>query len=239
LAHFTVSLQPGRHPLVLIQNLNNLRLHIEKSANLLAPPAGDAIIHRMNIQYLELSPASAARLSDEIVSIYAAAFAPPPYLRGETEAQTFAGIFAQHCGREGFRCIVARAGSDQPLVGFVYGFASLPGQWWYDQVAQRMPPELQARWLHNSFELTELAVLPSHQGLGIGGQLHDRLLNGLPQRTALLSTMQTETNAMALYRKRGWQPLLHDFLFSGAARLYVILGKDLPPRAPHLDGRQK
>lgn len=184
----------------------------------------------MDIQYLELSPGSAALLSDEIVRVYAEAFAEPPYLRGEPEALAFTDSFSRHRGREGFRCIVARAGERGPLVGFIFGFTSQPGQWWHDQVARRMSAEQQARWLHDAFELTELAVLPSHQGLGIGGQLHDRLLAGLPQRRGLLSTMQTETNAMALYRKRGWQLLLSDFLFSGAVRLYVILGKDLPPR---------
>lgn len=191
----------------------------------------------MHIQYLELTPASAARLSNEIVRVYAGAFAPPPYLRGEPEALAFTDSFANHRGRADFRCIVARAGSDGPLVGFIYGFASLPGQWWYDQVAQRMTLEQQARWLPFSFELAELAVLPAYQGRGIGGQLHDRLLNGLPQRTALLSTMQAETNAMALYRKRGWRLILSDFLFAGAVRLYVILGKDLPPRASRPRGR--
>lgn len=184
----------------------------------------------MQTQYLELSAGSAALLSREIVGVYAAAFAEPPYLRGEPEMLAFTDSFDRHRAREGFRCIVARAGDHGPLVGFAYGFTGLPGQWWHDQVARRMSPDQQDRWLRGAFELTELAVLPSHQRLGIGGQLHDRLLTGLPHRTALLSTMQTETNAMALYRKRGWQLILSDFLFSGAVRLYVILGKDLPPR---------
>ena len=191
----------------------------------------------MHIQYLELSPASAERLSDEFVRVYAGAFAGPPYLRGKPEALAFADSFAHHRGREAFRCLVARDAQDGLLVGFIYGFTCLPGQWWYDQLAGRMSPELQARWLSGAFELAELAVLPAYQGRGIGGQLHDRLLNGLPQRTALLSTMQTETNAMALYRKRSWRLILSDFLFAGAVRPYVILGKDLPPRAPRPAGR--
>jgi ribosomal protein S18 acetylase RimI-like enzyme len=166
-------------------------------------------------------------MSAAIVRVYAAAFEPPPYLRGEPEARAFSDVFFRQRSQAGFRCIVARDGIQGTVVGFVYGFTCLPGQWWHDQVAQRMSAAQRERWLGSAFELTELAVLPSHQGLGIGGQLHDRVLNGLSQRTAVLSTMQTETNAMALYRKRGWQLLLPDFLFSGAVRMYTILGKEL------------
>lgn len=187
----------------------------------------------MGIQYIELSAASAATLSVAIVRVYAAAFGPPPYLRGEPEALTFADIFSHQLSRPGFRCLVAREEAQGAIVGFVYGFTSRPGQWWYDQVALHMGPAQREHWLSNAFELTELAVLPSHQGLGIGGQLHDRVLTGLPHRTAVLSTMQTETTAMALYRKRGWQMLLADFLFSGAVRLYAILGRELSPGLKH------
>lgn len=183
----------------------------------------------MSIQYLELSPAAAGGLSDSIVRVYAEAFADPPYLRGEPEALSFADIFSRQRGREGFRCLVARDGPAGPIAGFVYGFTCQPGLWWHDQVAARMTEAQRLRWLENAFEVTELAVRPAFQGRGIGGQLHDRVLAGLPQRTAVLSTMQTETTAMLLYRDRGWQTLVTDFLFSGAVRLYVILGKDLPP----------
>ncbi len=181
----------------------------------------------MNIEYLELSPASAAVMSAAIVRVYAAAFEPPPYLRGEPEARAFSDIFLRQRSQAGFRCIVAREAALGTVVGFVYGFTSLPGQWWHDQVAQRMNAAQRERWLGSAFELTELAVAPSYQGFGIGGQLHDRVLAGRPQRTAVLSTMQTETNALALYRKRGWQLLLSDFLFSGAVRMYIILGREL------------
>ena len=117
------------------------------------------------------SPPSAARLSDEIVRVYAGAFAGPPYLRGKPEALAFADSFAHHRGREAFRCLVARDAQDGLLVGFIYGFTCLPGQWWYDQLAGRMSPELQARWLSGAFELAELAVLPAYQGRGIGARL--------------------------------------------------------------------
>lgn len=61
---------------------------------------------------------------------------------------------------------------------------------------------------HRELEFVELAVLPSHQGRGIGGQLHDTLLAGLPHQRALLATADDATTAAVhLYTKRGWQRL--------------------------------
>jgi ribosomal protein S18 acetylase RimI-like enzyme len=71
-----------------------------------------------------------------------------------------------------------------------------------------------------------MAVLPEFQGQGIGGQLHDLLLQDLPYRHGLLSTLNEETNATALYRRRGWQVLLEPFQFAGVNRLYRIMGRE-------------
>jgi hypothetical protein len=49
--------------------------------------------------------------------------------------------------------------------------------------------------------------------------------------TAVLSTYPGDTNAMHLYRKRGWVPLLQDFYFPGRTRPMVIMGLDLEARA--------
>jgi ribosomal protein S18 acetylase RimI-like enzyme len=113
------------------------------------------------------------------------------------------------------------------MVGFAYGYTTGPGQWWHEQVARAMPPEQIVRWLSGAFELVEFAVTPHAQGLGLGSQLHDSILRGLPNRTAVLSTMQSETVALKLYRKRGWVALLQNFIFPGGARTYLIMGKDL------------
>lgn len=82
----------------------------------------------------------------------------------------------------------------------------------------------------NYFEVVELAVSPAYQGLGLGGGLHDRLLAGLLHHTAVLSTIQFETNALLFYRKRGWVTLLHDFFFPGSKNPYLIMGLDLRRR---------
>jgi GNAT superfamily N-acetyltransferase len=82
-------------------------------------------------------------------------------------------------------------------------------------------------WIDEAFELVEFAVLPAYHGKGIGGKLHDFALDGLPHRRAVLSTVQSETNALQLYRKRGWRILLDNFYFPSVAKPYLIMGLDL------------
>jgi len=168
-----------------------------------------------------------APLQVQILQVYEAAFSPPPYRRDRFAVQTFARSLERHLRYRDFRLCTAReAGSDR-LLGFTYGYTGATGQWWYDLVATVMRPADVERWLSGGFEFVELAVLPGAQGRGIGGTLHDALLAGLPHRTAALSTLQQETDALHLYRKRGWTVLIDRFVFPAAPQPYQIMGLDL------------
>jgi len=167
---------------------------------------------------------------DQIVAAYRAVFALPPYLEGEAGAQDFAARFPDHAQRPGFRCCLAQ-NADGQIVGFAYGFTSEPGDGWWENVAERLSEDKVATWLTDCFAFAELAVIPSAQGRGIGGQLHDALLRNLPYRTAVLSAFQGETPAMRLYRSRGWVTLLRDFAPPGGAHPYVVMGLQLPIRS--------
>ena len=50
---------------------------------------------------------------------------------------------------------------------------------------------------------------------------------GVPSRTAMLSTIQAETTALQLYRKRGWLVLLDHFMFPNTPAPFQIMGLDL------------
>ncbi|MDR3577515.1 MAG: GNAT family N-acetyltransferase [Anaerolineaceae bacterium] len=168
-----------------------------------------------------------------IVSIYRAAFNGPPYGDDAAGGESFASHLRFHSLRSGFRFFAARCTVDSEciespeLVGFSYGYTGGPGLWWFDLVSTAIDPEIYNHWMTNYFEVVELAVTPGYQGLGLGSNLHDRLLAGLPHHTAVLSTIQYETTALLLYRKRGWVPLLHDFYFPGSKNPYLIMGFDL------------
>lgn len=107
------------------------------------------------------------------------------------------------------------------IEGFAYGFRDEPSNGWWERVASVLTEDEVVTWLDDCFALAELAVIPEMQGRGIGGQLHDVLLKGLP---AVLSTLRADTPAMRLYRKRGWVTLVETLLLSGMTHPYTVMG---------------
>jgi ribosomal protein S18 acetylase RimI-like enzyme len=134
-------------------------------------------------------------------------------------------ILPRHAARDGFRFLGAFDG--ERLVGFVYGYQGGPGQWWHDRVAAALGPDGSERWLGpRHLEFTELHVRPEFRRRGIGGALHDRLLENVDARTAVLSTQTDNEPALALYAARGWQVIVPELDF-GSGRPFLIMGKDL------------
>lgn len=177
----------------------------------------------MTEEIRQLSPHEFAALAEEAAAVFAAALGYGPF---EPRVLAFPAIARQQAERRDFRAFGAFDG-DQ-LVGFSEGCSGAPGQWWHDTVAARLPPDQRKRWLDGSFELVELHVLPAYQGRGLGGRLHDLVLEGVPNRTAVLSTRRADSPAMALYRRRGWVVLIDEMLFPGNPVPFRILGRDLP-----------
>ncbi|HEX7974730.1 MAG TPA: hypothetical protein VF498_10000, partial [Anaerolineales bacterium] len=66
-----------------------------------------------------LTEAEAAGLKDQILDVYATAFAPAPYNRTQGDVIAFENSFLRHIRREGFRLAAARESGR--LVGFAYG----------------------------------------------------------------------------------------------------------------------
>jgi ribosomal protein S18 acetylase RimI-like enzyme len=162
-----------------------------------------------------------------IVGIYREAFRAAPYSKQEEEVLGFAKSLPTHIRREGFRFVAATSGSSDRLVGFAYGYTSVPGQFWHENVLKAMTVELANEWLTQSFQLVDIAVAPEAQGQGIGRRLHDCLLAELPYEKAVLSTMRAQTVAYWLYRKRGWRVLIKNVRFPGVSRPYQIMGLGL------------
>lgn len=136
----------------------------------------------------------------------------------------------KHTRHADFRC---RAALDPrgAMLGFGYGYTSLPGQWWHDLV-QRAVKQDADFWLGNAFELSELHVSPTAQGRGIGERVLRSLADGLPHRTMLLSTPEGENRAWRLYRRLGFTDLARNHLFPGDHRPFGVLGAALPFAAP-------
>ena len=169
-----------------------------------------------------LSPSEFVALRERAAAVFAEALALPAL---DSRWLGFPDSVRRHAAEPGFRSVGAFTGGR--LIGFAEGYPPRAGQWWHDFVADRLPQSLRERWLGDAFELVELHLDPAHQGRGIGGLLHDRILEGVPQATAILSTRRAETPAMALYRRRGWVVVSEEMWFPGNPAPFRILGRDL------------
>jgi ribosomal protein S18 acetylase RimI-like enzyme len=174
-----------------------------------------------------LTDQQAVAYRQQIADVYREAFRPSPYHKREGEVVAFVRAFPEHTRIKGFRFFAAIESDSDRILGFAYGYTTRAGQWWNDSVAKALNPQIAEQWLGHSFQLAEIAVRPRDQGEGIGGRLHDHLLDGLPHRRAVLSTLATETVAYRLYRKRGWVILLDEYFFPGVTRPYRIMGLNL------------
>jgi ribosomal protein S18 acetylase RimI-like enzyme len=133
----------------------------------------------------------------------------------------------RHAAHPGFACRAALL-EDDTLVGFGYGYTTLPGQWWHDLVRKALNAEQTETWLGDAFELSELHVLPEFQGSGTGRVLLGQLAGSLPHSAMLLSTPDIDTRAFRLYRHVGFVDLRRHYLFPGDVRPFAVLGAHLP-----------
>jgi ribosomal protein S18 acetylase RimI-like enzyme len=182
----------------------------------------------MRVTFAELGPAEFRMAIDGFVAVYAAAMNPPDRMLAGRDT-----IMDRHAANKGFLGLAALVDSNA-LAGFTYGFHGAPGQWWHDVVAGALAlgPRDGRGWLDDSFEVAELHVHPAYQGMGIGRELLLRLTADRQERTAVLSTMDTESRARQLYRGVGFTDLLTGFRFSGGEPAYAVMGATLPLCSP-------
>jgi ribosomal protein S18 acetylase RimI-like enzyme len=164
---------------------------------------------------------------DDAMDIYARAMQYPQHAAAQRSVTA-----RKHVAHEGFACRAAVL-DDGALIGFGYGYTTLPGQWWHDLVRRALDADAAREWLVDAFELSELHVLPDYQGSGIGRRLLLSIAEGVPHASMLLSTPDADTRAFRLYRDTGFVDLARNYLFPGDARPFAVLGARLPLR----DGR--
>ena len=174
-------------------------------------------------------PQLTARVA-EAMHIYAVAMDYRPHAGAQRGITT-----RWHSTHLGFACRAAME-ADGTLVGFGYGYTTRPGQWWHDLVRRAISPAA-ADWLDDAFELSELHVLPSYQGAGIGRRLLTDLGAEIADthRSVLLSTPDRDTRAFRLYRDLGFVDLARNYLFPGDPRPFAVLGAHLPLSLPPSD----
>jgi GNAT superfamily N-acetyltransferase len=128
-------------------------------------------------------------------------------------------VWDRHRVRDGFR--LARAFIGERFVGFAYGYTGQRGQWWTDEAAKVLEPEVANAWLGGHFELVSIAVISDARGAGIGRGLLHVLTQGLRhERLLLMATADAADPARRLYASEGW-----DVIGPGLGDSTVIMGK--------------
>jgi len=193
----------------------------------------------------ELGRAAFVAELDALTAVYQAAMRPDPVQLPGRRA-----IMARHSTYSGFRALavigdvswvgqVDVASGYQPgrtgeIIGFSYGFRGARGQWWHDAVAAAVTATsgdaAAAAWLADSLEIAEVHVHPDFHGRGVGRSLVLGLADGRQERTAVLSTQDTDSAARRLYRSLGFADLLTGYSFPGTAAPYAVMGAALPLR---------
>ncbi|MEU8384026.1 GNAT family N-acetyltransferase [Streptosporangium sp. NPDC048865] len=137
-------------------------------------------------------------------SIYAAAFASPPWHETPDQIEAFVGRLPSHTGKPGFRCVTAYV--DGEPAGFAYGFDT-PDPWpadrFYRPIADALGGDTSA--LRGRFEVHELAVGPRFAGRGLGAALIRRVTAAAGP--SWLVTSPAATAAVRLYERLGWSRL--------------------------------
>jgi ribosomal protein S18 acetylase RimI-like enzyme len=148
-----------------------------------------------------------AAVGDQLVAVYRAAMAAPPFFESEVETGWFAQELAGELTEAGFRCWVA--GDGDRTVGFAYGFPTpeVPSDGWYGSLREAVGPDAADHWLVGQFAVVWIAVHPDRRGRGLGRRLLERLLAGASTDRAWLVTHDLDTPARALYRSLGFREL--------------------------------
>ncbi|MFD9910541.1 GNAT family N-acetyltransferase [Streptomyces sp. NPDC059063] len=171
-----------------------------------------------------IGPLDLASRVDEALRVQALAFG-----LGDDEVAVRRQIVLRHLTYPGARALGATTG-DGRLVGFVYGMPNDRGHWWSTVVEPYLRAQGLDGWLDGSFVITELHVRPGYQNRGVGRALITTITDSATEPRTILSAIDTESPARALYRSLGYQDLARHVLFPSAPKPYAVMGAPLPLR---------
>ncbi|MGE7861494.1 GNAT family N-acetyltransferase [Bacillus mobilis] len=132
----------------------------------------------------------------------------------------------RHMGYTDFKGVIA-LNDENEVIGFTYGYRSLEGQYFNQLMRKSLNCGQVEQWLEDCFEFVELAVDPQYGNEGLGTRLHNELLEGISNRTSVLTTQINNQKARSLYERLDWVDVLEPFHPSKNDVPYVIMGKNL------------
>jgi ribosomal protein S18 acetylase RimI-like enzyme len=171
-----------------------------------------------------VGPLDLAARVDEALAVQALAFG-----LDDDEIAIRRQIVLRHLMYPGARALGATTAANR-LVGFVYGMPNDRAHWWSTVVEPYMRRTGTEQWLNDSFVITELHVLPAYQGRRIGRTLITTITDTAAEPRSILSAIDVESPARALYRTLGYTDLARPVHFPSAAIPYAVMGAPLPLR---------
>ncbi|MEU2744823.1 GNAT family N-acetyltransferase [Streptomyces collinus] len=148
-------------------------------------------------------------VADELTEAYAEVFTAPPWEprdAEETRAE-FRERLETDVRRPGFRAVLALS-EDGRVDGFATGWttqAPFRTDRAYGKVTRRLGAERVNELLVGRSEIDELGVCSRARGTGLGRRLLSALSSGAPDGRAWLMTWNGAPDALAFYRRAGWQ----------------------------------
>ncbi|WP_432139355.1 MULTISPECIES: GNAT family N-acetyltransferase [unclassified Streptomyces] len=171
---------------------------------------------------LVIGPLDLSAHVDEALAVQAVAFG-----LGPDEVAVRRQIVLRHMTSPGARALGATT-PDGRLAGFVYGMPNDRAHWWSTVVEPYLRARGNDHWLDDSFVITELHVHPAYQNRGAGRALITTITDSATEPRSILSAIDTESPARALYRSLGYHDLARQVLFPSAPRPYAVMGAVLP-----------
>ncbi|GHC89121.1 GNAT family N-acetyltransferase [Streptomyces flavofungini] len=173
-----------------------------------------------------IGPVDLAARVDDALRVQALAFG-----LSDDEIAVRRQIVLRHLTHPGARALGATT-RDGRLVGFVYGMPNDRAHWWSTVVEPYLRGWGLEGWLEDSFVITELHVRPGYQNRGLGRALITTITDAAAEPRSILSAIDTESPARALYRSLGYTDLARNVLFPSAPKPYAVMGAPLPLRRP-------
>ena len=170
---------------------------------------------------------------DEVIEraadCYIATFSQPPYNEPADAHEGFVDRVRRYSARDGF--VLAVAADGNAVVGIALGVTAHPGDWWRDTVAQQLTLAEQREWLGDAcLEFVHLAVVPTRQGSGLGGALHEAVVTSSKAATGLLTVDRRVERAYGLYLTRGWVVLRNSITVGAGGQMTLMVRRLSQPR---------
>lgn len=165
---------------------------------------------------------AAARAEQDFASVYAEAFAGPPYNETADEIASTFRRFRSQTRKPTFRGALARTMEDEP-VGMAFGYPLGVDTGWWGRLAVPVSEEMRREDGHRTFGLMEMAVRASWRRHGVARRLHGALLAAGREERALLNVHPSSEAAQAAYRSWGYRKVGEAHPWEGADPHDVLL----------------